>query len=80
MEQMRDLAHDGRTVIVFTNTIANLDQCDRLLVLIPGGRVAYYGPPREGLAYFRLPDWADITIRSAGTCHHTSPANDPRFI
>ena len=52
MEQMRDLAHDGRTVIVVTHSVANLDTCDRLLVLVPGGRIAYYGPPDEGLGYF----------------------------
>ena len=45
MEQMRDLAHDGRTVVVFTTSIANLDKCDRLLVLVPGGRVASTGRP-----------------------------------
>ena len=38
MEQMRDLAHDGRTVIVVTHSVANLDTCDRLLVLVPGGQ------------------------------------------
>jgi ABC transport system ATP-binding/permease protein len=37
MEQMRDLAHDGRTVIVVTHSVANLDVCDRLLVLVPSG-------------------------------------------
>ena len=60
MVQMRDLAHDGRTVIVVTHSVANLDACDRLLVLIPGGRIAYYGPPQDGLTYFRLPGWAEV--------------------
>jgi ABC transport system ATP-binding/permease protein len=60
MEQMRDLAHDGRTVIVVTHSVANLDTCDRLLVLVPGGRVAYYGPPDEGLKYFGLVGWAEV--------------------
>ncbi len=60
MEQMRDLAHDGRTVIVVTHSVANLDTCDRLLVLVPGGKVAFYGPPDEGLAYFGLPGWAEV--------------------
>jgi len=60
MEQMRDLAHDGRTVIVVTHSVANLDTCDRLLVLVPGGKVAYYGPPDEGLSYFGLPGWAEV--------------------
>jgi ABC-type multidrug transport system ATPase subunit len=60
MEQMRDLAHDGRTVIVVTHSVANLDTCDRLLVLVPGGKVAFYGPPAEGLTHFGLPGWAEV--------------------
>jgi ABC-type multidrug transport system ATPase subunit len=60
MEQMRDLAHDGRTVIVVTHSVANLDTCDRLLVLVPGGRIAYYGPPADGLRYFGQPGWAEV--------------------
>jgi hypothetical protein len=60
MEMMRDLAHEGRTVIVVTHSVANLNTCDRLLVLVPGGRVAYYGPPQEGLLYFAKPGWADV--------------------
>ena len=60
MEQMRDLAHDGRTVIVVTHSVANLDTCDRLLVLVPGGKVAFYGPPDEGLSYFSEPGWAEV--------------------
>ena len=34
--------------------------CDRLLVLAPGGRMAFYGPPGEALGYFGLADWADL--------------------
>jgi ABC transport system ATP-binding/permease protein len=60
MEQMRDLAHDGRTVIVVTHSVENLDTCDRLLVLVPGGRIAYYGPPKDGLTYFRQSRWAEV--------------------
>jgi ABC-type multidrug transport system ATPase subunit/pSer/pThr/pTyr-binding forkhead associated (FHA) protein len=60
MEQMKELAHDGRTVIVVTHSVDNLDQCDRLLVLVPGGRIAYYGPPDEGLTYFGQTRWAEV--------------------
>ncbi len=60
MEQMRDLAHDGRTVIVVTHSVDNLDTCDRLLVLVPGGRIAFYGPPDEGLSYFGQSRWAEV--------------------
>jgi ABC transport system ATP-binding/permease protein len=60
MEQLRDLAHDGSTVIVVTHSVAHLDMCDRLLVLSPGGKVAFYGPPAAGPAYFGLPGWAEV--------------------
>ena len=42
MQELRDLAHDGRTVVVATHSMANLDTCDRLLVLAPGGKMAFY--------------------------------------
>jgi ABC transport system ATP-binding/permease protein len=60
MEQMQQLAHDGRTVIVVTHSVENLHTCDRLLVLVPGGKIAYYGPPQDGLAYFGQSRWADV--------------------
>ncbi|MFX0576408.1 FHA domain-containing protein [Nocardia nepalensis] len=60
MEMLSELAHDGRTVIVVTHSVANLDSCDRLLVLVPGGRLAYYGPPAEGLQQFAQPSWAEV--------------------
>jgi len=60
MEQMRNLAHDGRTIVVVTHSVANLDTCDRLLVLVPGGRIAFYGAPAEGLEYFGLRGWAEV--------------------
>ncbi|MGH3244947.1 MAG: ATP-binding cassette domain-containing protein [Trebonia sp.] len=60
MLQLRDLAHDGRTIIVVTHSVLNLLACDRLLILAPGGRMAFYGPPGEALGYFGLPDWAEL--------------------
>src|ERR1700735_2714017 len=60
MEMMAGLAHDGRTVIVVTHSVANLDLCDRLLVLVPGGKVAFFGPPRDGLRHFGQPGWAEV--------------------
>ncbi|MDQ2876245.1 MAG: ATP-binding cassette domain-containing protein, partial [Actinomycetota bacterium] len=60
MEQMAELAHDGRTIIVVTHSVANLNLCDRLLVLVPGGKIAYFGPPEEGLRHFGHPGWAEV--------------------
>ncbi|MFI6035915.1 FHA domain-containing protein [Streptomyces sp. NPDC051315] len=59
MHMLRGLADDGRTVIVVTHSVLSLDVCDRLLVLAPGGRVAYYGPPGDALAFFGLGQWPE---------------------
>ena len=65
MHTLRGLADDGRTVVVVTHNVANLDVCDRLLLLAPGGTVAYFGPPREALQYFGVTDFADRPRRPA---------------
>ncbi|NEC85376.1 FHA domain-containing protein [Streptomyces sp. SID12501] len=59
MHMLRGLADDGRTVIVVTHSVLSLDVCDRLLVLAPGGKVAYYGPPEDTLAYFGYEQWPE---------------------
>lgn len=59
MHMLRGLADDGRTVIVVTHSVLSLDVCDRLLVLAPGGRVAYYGPPADTLAFFGYEQWPE---------------------
>ena len=67
---LRVLADGGRTVVVVTHSVASLDLCDRLLVLAPGGKLAYFGPPAEALAYFGQPDYAgvfDLLEQEAGT-------------
>lgn len=59
MNMLRGLADDGRTVIVVTHSVLNLSVCDRLLVLAPGGRIAYYGPPDEALGFFGFEQWPE---------------------
>ncbi|WP_181789048.1 ABC transporter ATP-binding protein/permease, partial [Streptomyces phytophilus] len=60
MQLLRGLADDGRTVLVVTHSVAELALCDRLLVMAPGGGVAYFGPPEEALNFFGYESWADI--------------------
>ena len=60
MKTLRELATDDRAVLVVTHSVAQLDLCDDVLVLAPGGMPAYYGPPRGISAYFGTTDWADI--------------------
>ncbi|MFD9455181.1 FHA domain-containing protein [Streptomyces sp. NPDC059985] len=59
MHMLRDLADDGRTVIVVTHSVLSLDVCDRLLVLAPGGRTAYFGPPGRTLDFFGFTQWPE---------------------
>lgn len=59
MNMLRALADDGRTVIVVTHSVLSLDVCDRLLVLAPGGRTAFYGPPRDSLDFFGFSQWPE---------------------
>ncbi|GAA0698048.1 FHA domain-containing protein [Kitasatospora atroaurantiaca] len=60
MQTLRGLADDGRTVLVVTHSVAELALCDRLLVMAPGGSVAYFGPPDEALHFFGYETWADV--------------------
>ena len=60
MELFRDLADRGRTVVVATHSVQSLRLYDRVLVLAPGGRLAFFGPPQLILAYFDEDDFADV--------------------
>ncbi|WP_407553811.1 FHA domain-containing protein [Streptomyces sp. Pv4-95] len=60
MQLLRGLADDGRTVLVVTHSVAELGICDKLLVMAPGGGVAYFGPPEEALNFFQYDTWADV--------------------
>ncbi|MEU1226063.1 FHA domain-containing protein [Streptomyces sp. NPDC005828] len=60
MQLLRGLADDGRTVLVVTHSVAELGLCDKLLVMAPGGSVAYFGPPDEALNFFGYSTWADV--------------------
>ncbi|MEU8691284.1 FHA domain-containing protein [Streptomyces sp. NPDC048665] len=59
MTMLRGLADDGRTVVVVTHSVLSLGGCDRLLVLAPGGRVAYYGLPDDALAFLGHEQWPE---------------------
>ncbi|MDF6040648.1 FHA domain-containing protein [Streptomyces sp. JH14] len=59
MHMLRGLADDGRTVIVVTHSVLSLDVCDRLLVLAPGGKTAFYGPPEDALPFLGFAHWPE---------------------
>jgi len=60
MHLLRDLADEGRVVMVVTHSVLALDVCDNVLVLAPGGRRAYFGPPQGVLAHFGCKDYPEV--------------------
>ncbi len=60
MHQLRTLADEGRVVMVVTHSVLALDVCDNVLVLAPGGRRAYFGPPDGVLEHFGCKDYPQV--------------------
>ena len=58
MESLRRLADGGRTVVVVTHSVAQLELCDFVLVLAKGGHVAYFGPPQHALSFLGAASWS----------------------
>lgn len=67
MGLLRNLANQGRTIILVTHATSNIEGCDRLVFMGRGGRLCYFGPPAEAMPFFNLPDrdwkyFADIYL------------------
>ncbi|MBN1487966.1 MAG: FHA domain-containing protein [Anaerolineae bacterium] len=52
MKLMRELADQGRTIMLITHATKNVMLCDKVIILVRGGYLAYYGPPEDALTYF----------------------------
>ncbi|MGB0969578.1 MAG: FHA domain-containing protein [Mycobacterium sp.] len=66
MTMLRQLADAGRVVLVVTHSLTYLDVCDQVLLLAPGGKTAFYGPPSEVGPSMGTTNWADIFSSVAG--------------
>jgi ABC-type multidrug transport system ATPase subunit len=60
MTMLRQLADAGRVVIVVTHMLSYLDVCDQLLLVAPGGKTAYCGPPDQIGEVMGTSNWAKI--------------------
>ena len=60
MMMLRQLADAGRVVIVVTHMLSYLDTCDQLLLVAPGGKTAYCGPPDQIGEAMGTTNWAKI--------------------
>lgn len=66
MTMLRDLADAGRVVLVVTHSLTYLDVCDQVLLLAPGGKTAFRGPPDQIGPVMGTTNWADIFSTVAG--------------
>lgn len=66
MTMLRQLADAGRVVLVVTHSLTYLDVCDQVLLLAPGGKTAFYGPPSQIGPSMGTTNWADIFSHVAG--------------
>jgi ABC-type multidrug transport system ATPase subunit len=85
MTMLRQLADAGRVVLVVTHSLTYLDVCDQVLLLAPGGKTAFCGPPAEIGPAMGTTNWADIfsTVASDPQAAHdrylalTGPQPEP---
>ena len=68
MALLRELADQGRTIVLVTHATSNLEVCDRIAFMGMGGRLCYFGPPKEAMRFFQTPSedfkyFADIYIK-----------------
>jgi energy-coupling factor transporter ATP-binding protein EcfA2 len=64
---LRRLADAGTTVLLTTHAPDDVLRCDRVVVLAPGGRVAFDGPPDVAPAWFGVKDLGAVyTAVAAG--------------
>lgn len=59
MHLFANLAADQKTVICVTHTLENIDVCHQV-VLLHKGKLVYYGPPQEAVAYFGVQRLSDV--------------------
>jgi ABC transport system ATP-binding/permease protein len=63
MTGLRRLATGDRVVVVVTHSVTHLDVCDQVLLLAPGGKTAFCGPPEDIEKVLDTAVWADIFAR-----------------
>jgi ABC transport system ATP-binding/permease protein len=60
MTMLRQLADAGRVVLVVTHSLTYLDICDQVLLMAPGGKTAFLGPPDHIGEAMGTTNWAHI--------------------
>src|SRR5262249_44373328 len=51
---LRALAQQGTTIVMVSHEASEIQQADKLAMLVKGGRIRYFGPPAEALDHFSV--------------------------
>lgn len=62
MELLKELASKGRTVIVITHAMENLDKCDKIAFLGQGGRLCFFDSPDKLPGWFGKKKMSDVFV------------------
>ncbi len=60
MELLKELSKKGRTIVVITHAMENLDKCDRVAFLGRGGRLCFYGAAKDAFRWFNRRSYSRI--------------------
>lgn len=60
MDLLKDLSKKGRTIVVITHAMENIDKCDRVAFLGRGGRLCYYGAAKDAFRWFNRRSYSRI--------------------
>jgi ABC transport system ATP-binding/permease protein len=59
---MRELSYKGKTIVLVTHTLENIDLCDSV-GLVMDGRLAFFGPAAEAKAHFGIDHMVNLYTR-----------------
>ncbi len=78
---LRWLADHGHTIILTTHTITDIDPCDYICFLAPGGRMDYFGPPAQAKRFFGVTNFAAVySVLEPNNDHPNAPTEwEERF-
>ena len=60
MQLLRELADQGRTILLVTHATENVTLCDQVIFMARKGNLSYFGPPQEAPNYFGVEKFNQI--------------------
>lgn len=60
MSLLKDLSKQGRTIVIITHAMENINQCDKIAFLGRGGKLCFYDSPKNIRTYFGTKDFSKI--------------------